>query len=127
MKKTLIITGDAAREAVIRYAREVPEGTAVVFRDGDRTLEQNAMLHGLIERIAKVCMFSDQHLTPAEWKLLFISGHAKATMNEEPRMCRGLEGEIVNLRESSAEMKKSRMSSLIEYVLAYAAQNGVTP
>jgi hypothetical protein len=45
--KKLIITGDAARMAVIRYAQDAQEGTVVTFKDGDRTLEQNAMFHGL--------------------------------------------------------------------------------
>ena len=37
----------------------------------------------------------------------------------------GLEGEFVNIRESSAQMSISRMASLIEYVTAYGVANGV--
>ena len=37
----------------------------------------------------------------------------------------GLEGEFVNIRESSAKMSVSRMASLIEYVTAYGVANGV--
>jgi hypothetical protein len=54
-----------------------------------------------------------------------ISGHAMATLGEVPDITEGLEGEVVNLRESSADMKKSRMSSLIEYTLAYMAMQGM--
>ena len=37
----------------------------------------------------------------------------------------GIEGEFVNIRESTAAMSKGRGASLIEYALAFAANNGV--
>jgi hypothetical protein len=37
----------------------------------------------------------------------------------------GLEGEVVNLRESTAAMSKKRFSSLMDYVIAYCVQNDV--
>lgn len=123
--KKLIITGDAARNAAMRYLDAVDVGTVVTFKDGDRSLEQNAMFHGLCDRIAKVLMFNGRSLSPAQWKLLIISGHAMATLNERPDIVTGFEGEVVNLRESTADMKKGRMSSLIEYTLAYMASRGV--
>ena len=57
-------------------------------------------------------------------KVLFISGHAIAT-NQKADVVPGLEGEFVNIRESSAKMSVSRMASLIEYVTAYGVANGV--
>ncbi|MDO9982934.1 recombination protein NinB, partial [Glaesserella parasuis] len=35
------------------------------------------------------------------------------------------EGELVNIRESTAQMSVKRMASLIEYVQAYCDLNGV--
>jgi hypothetical protein len=40
-------------------------------------------------------------------------------------MVPGLEGEFVNLRESTALMSKARAASLIEYALAFCAMHGV--
>jgi hypothetical protein len=37
----------------------------------------------------------------------------------------GIEGEVVNLRESTAAMSKSRFASLCDYVIAWGVQNGV--
>ena len=59
----------------------------------------------------------------AQWKVLLVSGHAVATKNEA-EIVPGLEGEFVNLRESTALMSVKRSSSLIEYATAYLA--GVT-
>ena len=63
-------------------------------------------------------------LTMEQWKVLFISGHAIAT-NQKADVVPGLEGEFVNIRESSAQMSVSRMASLIEYVTAYGVAHGV--
>ena len=56
--------------------------------------------------------------------MLMISAHTIAT-KETTKMVIGLEGEVVNLRESSAQMSVARLNSLIEYVIAWAAGQGV--
>ncbi len=56
--------------------------------------------------------------------MLLISGHAVAT-KQEAEVVPGLEGEYVNIRESSAEMSVKRMSSLIDYTIAWATGQGV--
>jgi hypothetical protein len=58
------------------------------------------------------------------WKVLFISGHAVATKHGA-EVIPGLENEFVNIRESSAGMSIARLSSLVEYCLAWCAENGV--
>jgi hypothetical protein len=60
----------------------------------------------------------------AQWKVLLVSGHAAAT-KEGSDMVPGIEGEFVNLRESTAAMSKARGSSLIEYTLAFCAMQGI--
>lgn len=56
--------------------------------------------------------------------MIFVSGHRIAT-GGEAEMAIGLEGEVINLRESTAKMSIKRLSSLIEYITAWAAENGV--
>jgi hypothetical protein len=63
-------------------------------------------------------------LSLAQWKVLFISGHAVAT-GLGAEIVPGLEGEFVNIRESSAQMSVKRMASVIEYAIAWAVGNGV--
>jgi hypothetical protein len=58
--------------------------------------------------------------TAEEWKVLLISGHATAT-KEPTEFVPGLEGELVNIRESTAAMGVRRMASLLEYSIAYCA------
>ena len=89
-----------------------------------RNLEQNAKFHAMCQDVANQAEFMGRKLSMEQWKVLFISGHAIAT-NQKADVVPGLEGEFVNIRESSAKMSVSRMASLIEYVTAYGVANGV--
>jgi hypothetical protein len=100
-----------------------PEGTIAEFKDATRTLEQNAKFHALCSDVAKSgAKWMGKIRTADQWKVLFVSGHAIAT-GLGAEVVPGLEGEFVNIRESTAKMSKSRGSSLIEYVLAWCAEN----
>ena len=103
---------------------EAPDGMVVQVREKTRTLDQNAKLHALFGDIARQARYGGKVLTANQWKTLFISGHAIAT-GLGVEMVPGIESEFVNIRESSASMSVARMVSLIEYVTAWAVQNGV--
>ncbi|MDP9572425.1 UNVERIFIED_ORG: hypothetical protein J2W66_002918 [Agrobacterium larrymoorei] len=56
--------------------------------------------------------------------MLLVSGHTKATQGEVD-FVPGLEGEFVNIRESTSRMSVTRAASLITYALAFCDSNGV--
>ena len=90
-----------------------------------RTLEQNAKFHALVDDIARSgAQWAGKPRNAAQWKVLIVSGHAVAT-KEGSDMVPGIEGEFVNLRESTASMSKARGSSLIEYTLAFVAMHDI--
>ncbi len=89
-----------------------------------RTHRQNRLLHALFNDVARQAQWMGAARTPAQWKLIFVSGHAVAT-KQAAEIVPGIEGEFLNLRESTARMGKARMASLLEYVMAWAAQNGI--
>jgi len=122
--KILKITGEAARKAACREVLAAPDGHVVKIGEPTRSLEQNAKFHAICEDVSKTAKFAGRHRTPEEWKLLFVSGHSIATKRGQ-ELVAGLEGEWCNLRESTAKMSKARLSSLIEYCLAWCAQNGI--
>lgn len=123
-KRTFVLANADVRRAVGAYAMTAPEGQYVRFSDPTRSLEQNAKMHACFGDIAEQAKYLGRKLTMPQWKTLLISGHAVAT-GLGVDMVPGLEGEFVNIRESSANMTVERMSSVIEYALAYGAQNGV--
>jgi len=97
----------------------------VEIRPENRSLDQNAKFHAICTDIAKSGMqWAGKERSAEQWKVLLVSGHATATkLGSE--MVPGLEGEFLNLRESTAHMSIARASSLIEYTLAFCAAHEV--
>ena len=96
----------------------------VEVRSITRSDEQNKKLHAMLGDIAKQKTFYGKTLNIEQWKMIFVSGHKIAT-GGNAEMAIGLEGEVINLRESTAKMSVSRLSSLIEYISAWGANNDV--
>ena len=89
-----------------------------------RSLEQNSKLHALLSDISKQCEFNGQKRDIDTWKMIMVSAHKIAT-GGKAEMVIGLEGEVINLRESTAQMGVQRLASLIEYVQSWAVENNV--
>ena len=123
-KQIFRLSHNTARQNAARAVLEAPEGFMVRIEPRTRSLEQNAMLHALFTDAAKHATWHGRKLAAEQWKVLFISGHAIAT-GRGADMVPGLEGEFVNIRESSARMSVARMTSLIEYINAWMADHEV--
>lgn len=114
-----------ARRRAMACVAEAPEGWRVVVEPQKRSLEQNAKFHALCSDIAHSgAQWAGKERTAAQWKVLLVSGHAVAT-KEGAEILPGIEGEFVNIRESTAAMSKRRGASLIEYTLAFCAAHGI--
>lgn len=116
------VSTEASRRVAAHAVMTAPDGYCVSVKPWSRSLDQNSKLHALFSDIAKSAKYLNRTLTAQQWKTLFISGHAIAT-GLGADMIPGLENEYVNVRESSAQMSVERMSSLIEYVLAWHAEH----
>lgn len=114
-----------ARPGCVAFAGSAPAGTVVRFSEPTRTSEQNAKFHAICSDLERSRLeWMGKPRSAAQWKVLLVSGHAVAT-KECAELVPGLEGEFVNLRESTAAMSKKRGASLIEYALAFCAMRGV--
>lgn len=124
-RQTFRLVHARARELAERAVREAADGTVVTLGPAKRSLDQNAKFHALCDDVAKSGKeWFGKARTAEEWKVLLISAHSSATKSGCD-MVSGLEGELVQLRESSAAMSKARASSLLEYCLAWCAQNSI--
>lgn len=130
-KSTWTLSEKAQARAAFNAAYE--RGMAHVLQGGRAVLElrperrsdaQSAKLHAMFGDIAKRHLFNGRRLTLDQVKVIFISGHSMVTGNGADLVV-GLEGEAVNIRESSARMSVARMASLIEYTMAWGANNGL--
>jgi len=114
------------RRLAIQAVMDAPDGYYFQYpKEPTRSLDQNALLHALFSDLSKQAKLHGRTLTPHQWKVVMISGHAVAT-GLGADMIPGIEGEFVNIRESSAHMSVQRMTSLIEYVLAWCADNKIS-
>jgi hypothetical protein len=116
---------DVARRNAVRAVQEAPEGFVVTVAEPTRNSDQNAKFHAICSDIAKSEMvWCGKRRSAEQWKVLLVSAHATAT-REGSEMVPGLEGEFVNIRESTALMSVKRSASLIEYALAFCADNDI--
>lgn len=91
-----------------------------------RSLAENAMLHALLGQIAKQVDWAGKKRDPETWKRLMVGAWLRAR-GEHVEMLPAIDGhgvEIVFRRTS--ELTRAECAELIEYVQAWAADNGVT-
>ena len=124
-RQTFVLVTDRVRGNAMQALRSAPDGFTVSIDEPTRSTDQNRMFHAICGDIAKSGhLFLGKPRKAAVWKVLLISAHAAAT-NEGSDVVPGLEGEFVNIRESSALMSVRRAASLITYTLAYCDTNGI--
>jgi len=113
------------RANAMEAVRNAPANWVVTIKEPTRRTVQNNMLHALLEDMARSGFKWDgEARTALEWKNLCVSGHTIAT-GLPAKFTRGLEGELLNVRESTANMGVARASSLISYVIAFCDMNAI--
>jgi hypothetical protein len=124
-RQSFVLVSDKVRANAIEAVRNAPADYAVTVAPRTRSNDQNAMFHAICTDIAKCKFpFAGKPRPAKVWKVLLISAHAAAT-DEGNEVVPGLEGEFVNIRESSALMSVKRAASLITYTLAFCDTNGI--
>ncbi|MDE2439554.1 MAG: recombination protein NinB [Betaproteobacteria bacterium] len=124
MVKRIVITGDLSRAYAQKVVSEAPEGYVCEIKERTRTADQNAALHAMLTDISRQVDWAGKRRSVEDWKALMVSAHRLA-MKEAGDVVPGLEGEFVQLRKSTASMGVRELGSLLEYVSAWGAMNGV--
>lgn len=124
-KQIYLMEIDAERRLAMSAVANAPGGFTVEVRLTKRTEPQSRRFHAMAGDLAKSGLkWNGKTRTQPEWKVLLISGHAVAT-GQGAEVVAGLEGELVNIRESSAAMGVKRSASLIEYTRAFGDMNAI--
>lgn len=124
-KRIFRLVHDLARAGAIQAAKDAPDGYTVTIAEPRRNSDQNAKFHAICSDIARSgYQWAGKRRTADQWKVLLVSAHSKAT-SEEFEIVPGIEGEFVNIRESTALMSVRRSASLITYTLAFCDLNGI--
>lgn len=124
-RQRFTIINDRVRENAIAAIAAADEGSTVAVGPSTRSGDQNAKFHAICTDIANSHMaWAGKRRSAEEWKVLLVSGHTKATEGDV-EFVPGLEGEFVNIRESTARMSVGRAASLITYAIAFCDTNGI--
>ena len=124
-RQRYILISDLVRRNAIEAVMSAAPGSVITVGPANRSLDQNAKFHAICSDLARSHMaWAGKRRNADEWKVLLVSGHTKATEGEV-EFVPGLEGEFVNIRESTARMSVARAASLITYALAFCDMHGV--
>ncbi|RUW04018.1 recombinase [Mesorhizobium sp. M1A.F.Ca.IN.020.04.1.1] len=125
MAQTCILRGSSQRALAKQLIDRAPVNAIITIREMTRNVDQNAKFHAICSDLARSSFaWAGKRRNAEEWKVLLVSGHTVATKGQV-EIVPGLEGEFVNVRESTSRMNVSRASSLIEYAVAFCASHNV--
>jgi hypothetical protein len=115
----IVLSTSYQRERAKRLIMGAPKGWLCNIREQTRTGEQNAKLWAMLSDVSRAKPGGRSH-TPEVWKCLFM--HA---LGHTSRFELGLNGEPFPVGFRSSQLSKSQMSDLIEFIIAWCAQNDV--
>lgn len=124
--QTFRLVHTTARDGAIRAVRTAPDGYVCVVRPPNRSKDQNALLHDALTDISKQIEWKGQRFNVVTWKRLCTASWLRE-IGETPDMIPALDGNGFDvIYEHTANLNVGQMSALLEWVLAFGAQNGVT-
>lgn len=124
MKQIFNLVHSVARQRAAQAVMQAPEGFRVEIKERTRSLDQNALLWDLLGELAKSLRWPIngqlEWLTPEDWKNILSS-----SLHQEGRIAQGARGGFVMLGRSTSKMTVKQMTDLIEFIYAFAAEQGV--
>ena len=119
--KLFILTHDIARARAIEAVKSAPAGFSVQIKEPKRSTAQNDALWAHLTDVSEQLQWHGQALPAEDWKLIFMQ-----VLHSEMRIVPNLAGDgFVNLTRSS-KLSVAEMSDLLELIIAYGVQHGVT-
>ncbi len=119
---SFILNSKDDRVRAINTIAAAPAGTRVDVKAERRSLDQNSRMWAMLTDIAQQLPWHGQKLRPDDWKLLFLDA-----LKRETKTLPNLEGNgFVAIGRSSSDLSKGEMSDMIELMLAFGAEHGVT-
>jgi hypothetical protein len=120
-RHTFVLNSSADKARAARDLARAPFGTRVEFKAAKRTLPQNDHMWAILTDIAQQKEHCGRKYTPDDWKVLFM--HA---CGREMQFVPSLDGNgFMPMGYRSSDLSKREMSDLIDFMLAWGAENNV--
>lgn len=118
----VVIQSQRDRDKAINWIHQAPFGTRVEFKATRRTIPQNSLLWSLLTDLANQVSWHGVRLRPDDWKIIMLDA-----LKREIRMVPNINGDgFVHLGRSSSDLTKDEMTQLIELIIAWGTEKGVT-
>ena len=125
MKQFFILAHELARKNAMQAVLESPTGYVVEIKPKNRTLEQNSKLHVLIQEISQKIIWAGKKQEVETWKRLLTAAWLRAR-GEPVEMLPAIDGYGVDVVfRPTSKLTVDEMSELIEYIQAWAVEQGV--
>ena len=125
MKQLFILAHELARKNAMQAVLEAPTGYAVEIKPKNRTLDQNAKIHALIQEISRVVVWAGKLQEVETWKRLLTAAWLRAR-GEPVEMLPAIDGYGVDVVfRPTSKLTVEEMSEFIEYVQAWAIEQGI--
>ena len=125
MKQLFILAHELARKNAMQAVLEAPTGYAVEIKPKNRTLDQNAKIHALIQEISRKVIWAGKAQEVETWKRLLTAAWLRAR-GEPVEMLPAIDGYGVDVVfRPTSKLTVEEMSEFIEYVQAWAIEQGI--
>jgi hypothetical protein len=114
-----VLAHTAARANAVESVRTAPDGYIVEIKPKTRSLDQNRKLWAALNDLARQVTWHGLKLTAENWKDMTTAAVKRQ------QVVPGIDGGFVVLGASTSKMNKAEMSELLEFIIAFGAQQGV--
>lgn len=117
----LVIETPQDRQKAISWINKAPVGTRVEFKASKRSLPQNDRLWAMLTDVREHMKAKGLDYSTDQFKVIFLHAWGK-----EIEFLPGLDGKtFVPYGQSSSDLSKEEMTSFIEFIMAWGAENGI--
>jgi len=125
VKQYFVLVNDAIRHNCKAAIDQAPEGYAVEIKPKTRTLEQNALLHALLQRITNSVDWSGKKRDIDTWKRLLTAAWLRAR-GEPIELLPALDGHGVDIVfRRTSNLTVNEMIELVDFIQAWAIGQGI--
>lgn len=115
----IALNSDFARKRACGLVMKAPDGFVATIEEPRRSLDQNDLMWALLSDISVAMPMGRRH-TPDDWKAIAMNA-----CGWECQFIEGLDGRPFPKGFRSSHLTKSQMSTLIEWLLAFGAEQGI--
>jgi hypothetical protein len=125
MNYYFVLSHEQARQFAIETVKTVPAGYIVQIKPKNRSLEQNAMLHSILQTVAKTVQWANGYRDVETWKRLLMAAWLRAR-GETVELLPALDNHGVDVVfRHTSKLSVEEMTEFLEYVQAWAVEQGI--